>query len=124
MKCFRFGCGEPCIHNDEQRRAKLAGKSQFNQKPWDCLDLIRNYTVSSQITGGFFFFFTSENELSNERQFTISNSFFSLSRSAERDDNLPCYRRPIQEGRIALDLLDVLATLLKETDFVSTSSVI
>lgn len=121
MKCFRFGCGEPCIHNDEERRAKLAGKSQFNQKPWDCLDLIRNYTVSSQITGGFFFFFTSENELSNERQFTISNSFF---HSADLLKGMTIYRRPIQEGRIALDLLDVLATLLKETDFVSTSSVI
>lgn len=76
MKCFRFGCGEPCIHNDEQRRAKLAGKSQFNQKPWDCLDLIRNYTVSSQITGGFFFFLPVRMNLAMRDSLQSATPFF------------------------------------------------
>lgn len=60
--------------NDGQRRAKTAGESQFNQKAWGCLDLIRAYAVSSQITGRKSF--TSEKKFNNKRQFTISDSFF------------------------------------------------
>lgn len=49
--CFRFVCGKHCMHNDGQRRAKTAGESQLNQKAWGCPDLMRAYTVSSQIVG-------------------------------------------------------------------------
>lgn len=67
---FRFGCRKHCKHKDGQRRAKPAGESQFNQKAWGCLDLIRVYTVSSQIIGRKSF--TSEKKFNNKRQFTIS----------------------------------------------------
>lgn len=61
---FRFGCRKHCKHKDGQRRAKPAGESQFNQKAWGCLDLIRVYTVSSQIIGGKSF--TSEKKFNNK----------------------------------------------------------
>jgi len=60
------------MHNDGQRRAKTAGGSQLNQKGWDCLDLIRAYAVSSQITCNKSS--TGEKKFDNKRQFT-SDSF-------------------------------------------------
>lgn len=65
------------MHNDGQRRVKPAGKRQFNQKAWDCLDLIRIYTVSSQITGGIFFLPVRMN-LAMRDSLRSATPFFSL----------------------------------------------
>lgn len=62
------------MYNDGQRRAKTAGENHFNQKAWGCLDLIRVYAVSSQITGRKSF--TSEKKFNSKREFAISASFF------------------------------------------------
>lgn len=70
---FSFGCGIHWMHNDGQRREKMAGKSQFNQKSWDCFYINRVYAASSEITAKKSF--VGEKKFSNKNQFAISDSF-------------------------------------------------